>query len=323
MKKLLSLGMVPLLLVLSSCGGGGDGKRFMTIGTGGMTGVYYPTGQAIATIVNQQEGAYRIRASAESTGGSVYNINAVLSGDLDFGIAQLDRQYQAWHGEGDWEGKPQKELRAVFGLHSEIVTLVAADDSGIAILQDLKGKRVNIGNPGSGHRGNALDILRTAGIDPETDLMAESLKAAEAPKMLQDGRIDAFFYTVGHPNGAINEVTAGKRKVHFVSITGMEALIEASPFYSTTVIPGDLYPMATGDGDVESIGMVTTLVTSSAVPDDIVYAVVKEVFTNLETFRTLHPALANLSIDAMRGGAAAEHHPGALKYFEELDRAGS
>ena len=314
--RLTLASLVPLVLALCSCGSG-EQKRFVTIGTGGMTGVYYPTGQAIATIVNEQQATYGIRASAESTGGSVYNINAVLSGDLDFGIAQSDRQYQAWHGEGDWEGNPRKELRAVFSLHPEVVTLVAADDSGIQTLQDLRGKRVNIGNPGSGHRGNALDILAAAGLDPETDLMVESLKASEAPKMLQDGRIDAFFYTVGHPNGAMNEVTAGKRKVHFVPITGMEALLEASPFYAKAVIPGDLYPMATGQGDVESIGMVTTLVTSSAVPDDIVYAVVKEVLSNLDTFRKLHPALAHLSEASVRSGASAPYHPGALKYFEE------
>lgn len=292
-------------------------RVFVTIGTGGITGVYYPVGGAIAKIVNQKRKEYGIRASVESTGGSVYNINAVLSGDLEFGIAQSDRQYQAWHGLADWDGKPQKKLRAVFSLHPEIVTLVASDSSGIQSLQDLKGKRVNIGNPGSGHRGNALDILAAAGIDWQKDIKAESLKAAEAPRMLQDGRIDAFFYTVGHPNGAIKEATSGKRRVHFVPVTGMDALLQKHPYYAEATIPASLYPMATGEKDVPSIGVVTTFVTRENVQLDVVYAIVKEVFANLEDFKTLHPALQTLTAESMLSGISAPLHPGAKKFYLE------
>ena len=297
----------------------GSRRKFVTIGTGGVTGVYYPVGGAISKMINRKSAEYGIRVSVESTGGSVYNINAVLSGDIEFGVAQSDRQYQAWHGEADWDGKPQKNLRAVFSLHPEIVTLVAADDSGIQTLADLKGKRVNIGNPGSGHRGNALHILAAAGIDPDKDLRAESLKAAEAPKMIQDDRIDAFFYTVGHPAGAIQEATSGKRKVHFVPITGMDALLEKHPYYASAVIPVEdkLYPMASSTKNVASIGVVTTFVTSSAVADDVVYAVVKEVFENLDEFKKLHPALGRLSHESMREGLTAPLHAGAERYYRE------
>mgnify|MGYP001824969874 CR=1 FL=1 len=290
----------------------------MTIGTGGVTGVYYPAGQAIATMVNAQQDTYHIKASAEATGGSVYNINAVLSGDLDFGIAQSDRGHQAWHGLADWEGDPQTRLRSVFSLHPEIVTLVAAEDSGIRELDDLRGKRVNIGNPGSGHRGNATDALRTAGIDPETDLSAQSLKAADAPKMLQDGRIDAFFYTVGHPNGAINEATAGKRTVRFVPITGMGQLLQEAPYYSTATIPVAKYPRVANTNDVESIGMVTTFLTSDAVSEEAVYSLTKEVVSQIDEFRTLHPALESLTPAGMLEGLTAPIHPGAERCFREL-----
>ena len=314
---LVGLGAALLALFVASCGGSATPVAYVTIGTGGVTGVYYPTGQAIARMINTQQDTYHIKASAESTGGSVYNINAILSGDLDFGIAQSDRGYQAYHGLADWRGNPAVRLRSVFSLHSEIVTLVAADDSGISSLIDIKGKTVNIGNPGSGHRGNALDIFQTAGIDIANDITAESLKAAEAPKMLQDGRIDAFFYTVGHPNGAINEATAGKRKVHFVPIIGVETLRTEFPYYAEAMISGALYPQASNQTNVPSVGVVTMFLTSDAVPDDVVYAVVKEVVGNLDTFRATHPALNRLTPEGMLKGLTSPLHPGAKKYFRE------
>ncbi|MBN2125247.1 MAG: TAXI family TRAP transporter solute-binding subunit, partial [Deltaproteobacteria bacterium] len=173
---------------------------FVTIGTGGITGVYYPTGGAIAKIVNKKRKEYGIRATVESTGGSVFNVNAIMAGDLEFGVVQSDRQYQACNGLAEWkENGPQKDLRAVFTIHPESITLVAADDAGIKTIQDLKGKRVNIGNPGSGQRQNSIDALEAAGLNYEKDIIAESVVADEAPGLLQDGRIDAYFYTVGHP----------------------------------------------------------------------------------------------------------------------------
>ena len=240
---------------------------FVTIGTGGITGVYYPTGGAIAKIVNAKKDKYDIRATVESTGASVFNINAIMAGDLEFGIAQADRQYQAYNGLSEWEGKPQKDLRAVFALAPEAVTFVAAEDSGIKSLKDAKGKVVNIGNPGSGNRQNAIDVFEAAGINIEKDLKAESIKAADAPRMLQDGRIDGFFYTVGHPNGNIKEATAGKRKTRIVSITDIEPLVKKFPYYSLTNIDMAQYPEATNANEkVTTVGMLATFVTSAKVP---------------------------------------------------------
>ena len=291
---------------------------YVTIGTGSMTGVYYPTGNAIAKMINEEKKKYGIRASVESTAGSVYNINAVLGGDLTFGIAQSDRQYQASKGLQEWKAQgPQKKLRAVCSFHPEIISLVAAADSGIKTLKDLKGKRVNIGNPGSGQRGNSIDVLAQAGIDVEKDLKVESLTASEAPKMVQDNRIEAFFYTVGHPSGAITEATTGRRKVSFIPITGMEALLKRSPFYAVAQIPVGKYPQAVNDKDVPSIGVKATLVTSSDVADATVYAITKELFENLETFKKLHPAFESLTTENMLEGLSAPLHPGAEKYFRE------
>ena len=295
--------------------------KYVTIGTGGVTGVYYPTGGAIGRIVNKKKDEYGIRVTVESTGGSVFNVNAVMSGDLEFGIVQSDRQYQAVNGLAEWEAKgKQEKLRAVCSFHPESITLVASVESGAAAIEDLKGKRVNIGNPGSGQRQNSIDALNSVGINFESDIKAEGLKAAEAPKMLQDGRIDAFFYTVGHPSGAIKEATSGRSKVRFISVegAGLDALIAENPFYAKAFVPVALYPQAENTEDVPTFGVKATFVTSADVPDDVVYAITKEVFDNLEDFKKLHPAYAVLTKENMLEGLSAPLHPGALKYFQEV-----
>ena len=292
---------------------------FVTIGTGGITGVYYPTGNAIAKFVNKKDAVYNIQCTVESTAGSVYNVNAVMSGDLDFGVVQSDRQYQAIKGLAEWKDQgPQKELRAVFSIHPESVTLLAAANADVYTIKDLKGKRVNIGNPGSGQRQNALDALKAAGLNYETDLYAENVKAAEAPGLLQDERIDAFFYTVGHPSGAIKEATAGATKVRFVAIPDVDQLLEQYPYYAKSVIPIKHYPGALNEKDIRTFGVKATFVTSSKVPDNVVYAFTREVFENLEEFKTLHPAYDVLTKENMLEGLSAPLHPGAIRYYKEV-----
>lgn len=295
-------------------------KEFVTIGTGGVTGIYYPTGGAIAKLVNEKRDVYNVRASVESTGGSVFNVNALLSGDIEFGIVQSDTQYRALNGLKEWEKDgPQKTLRSVFSIHAEAVTLVASEKSKIKNLKDVKGKIVNIGNHGSGHRNNALDIFSIIGLDWQKDFKAESLKAAEAPKMLQDGRIDAFFYTVGHPSGAMTEATSGRQKVRFIPIKRkVRALLKKYPYYARTKIPKNTYPMAVnGNKDIPTIGVKATLLTSSNVSDKVVYAVTKQVFDNLDKFKKLHPAFSQLTREGMLKGLSAPLHSGALKYYKE------
>jgi len=295
--------------------------RFVTIGTGGVTGVYYPTGGAIGKIVNKKKEQYNLRVTVESTGGSVFNVNAVMAGDLEFGIVQSDRQYQAWNGIKDWEQRgPQKKLRAICSFHPESIVLVAGDDAGIETFMDLRGKHVNIGNPGSGQRGNSTDALAACDIDFKTDMRAEGLKADESAKFLQDGRIDAFFYTVGHPNGSIKEATSGRRKVHFVPVTGacIDKLVAKWPYYAKAYIPIKFYPMARNKKNVDTFAVKATFVTSADVPDDIVYAITKEVFDNLEAFKKLHPAYGILTRQNMLEALSAPIHPGAMKYYKEV-----
>lgn len=293
---------------------------FITIGTGGITGVYYPVGGAIAKILNNHKDIYGLRATAEASGASVYNIAALMSREMDFAFAQADCQYQAYSGLSEWAGRPQKDLRAVFSLAPEMVTLVVAANSDIYSLADLKGKAVNIGNLGSGNRQNSIDVLWAAGFDYQTDLSTVSIKAADAPRLVQDGRLDGFFYTVGHPNNNIREATSGQRKVRIVPIPDLMTLPEKFPYYIIADIDMSQYPGAANvaDGKVPTVAMLATMVTSSSVPDDVVYRLTKAVFENLKELKAMHPALRDLTPKGMLQGHTAPLHPGAVKYYKEV-----
>lgn len=318
MKKLCTMFTIAVFLLVSSVTVWAAKYTFVTIGTGGVTGVYYPTGGAIARMVNKKRAEYKIRATVESTGGSVYNVNAIMAGDLEFGVVQSDRAAQAYEGSADWQDKgAQKKLRSVFSIHPESVTLIVSSESKIDTCSDLKGKRIAVGNPGSGTVLNSLDALSTCGLTFEDLAAAEGLKASEGSKMLQDGRIDGYFYTVGHPNGSIKEAVAGRVKVNFVSFPNSDALLKKHSYYAKTDIPVDLYPGVMNEKDVTTFGVKATLLTSSDVSDDIVYAITKEVFDNFEVFKQLHPAYSHLTKKQMLDGLTAPIHPGALKYFKE------
>ncbi len=309
-------------LLLMSCSGGKSDKsvpkktRYVTIGTGGVTGVYYPTGGAIAKIVNNRSSEYGIKATAEATGGSVFNINAVLAGDLDLGIAQSDRQYQAYHGKAEWEGNPHKNLRSLFSLHAEAVTLIASVPSGIVTPLDMKGKRIAIGNLGSGHRGNAIDALGAYGIGLD-EIMPEDLKPAECAGTLQDGRIDAYFYTVGHPNGSIKEAVAGTTPVMFVSISKIDDLLAKYSYYAPAEIDIKHYDGVANSSNAKTFGVKATIVCTAEAEDDLIYSITREVFENFRSFTSLHPALESLEKAQLLEGLTAPIHDGAHKYFVE------
>jgi TRAP transporter TAXI family solute receptor len=282
--------------------------------------VYYPAGGAIAKLVNKQRKMYNIRVTVVATGGSVDNINAVISGELTFGIAQSDRQFQAFRGMAEWRtAGPQTDLRSVFTVHAETVCLVAATDAGIRSVADLKGKRVSIGNIGSGYRQNAIDALVANNLDYKVDLQVESTGPFEAPGLLQDGRIDAFFYTVGHPNDALREATGGRRKVRFIPIENIDNLIRLFPYYTKATVPVWYYPGAVNHSGVQTFGVKATLVTSAKVPNRVVFAVTKEVLDNIDVFRELHPACGNLKVEDMVMDLSAPIHPGAMWYYQEID----
>jgi TRAP transporter TAXI family solute receptor len=293
-------------------------EEFITIGTGGVTGVYYPTGGAICRLVNKGRKEHGIRCSVESTGGSVYNINTIREGELEFGVAQSDWQYHAYNGTSKFEDKGAFEgLRAVFSVHPEPFTLVARADAGISSFADLKGKRVNIGNPGSGQRGTMEVLLEEMGWTTDDFALATELKAAEQSAALCDNQIDAMVYTVGHPSGSIQEATTACDSV-LVNVSGeaVDKLIADNSFYRSASIPGGMYRGS--DADTATFGVGATFVTSDAVSEEAVYAVVSSVFNNIDDFKKLHPAFAHLDPKAMAtAGLSAPLHPGAAKYYKE------
>jgi hypothetical protein len=291
---------------------------FVTIGTGGVTGVYYPTGGAIARLVNKGRKEHGIRASVESTGGSVYNLNAIAAGELDMGVAQSDWQYHAYNGTSKFADKgPNKELRAVFSVHPEPFTVVARNDSGVTDFMQLKGKRVNIGNPGSGQRGTMEVLMGVLGWTNDDFKLASELKAAEQSSALCDNKIDAMVYTVGHPNGSIKEATTSCDAV-IVSVTGMavEKLVNDNDYYRMATIPGGMYRGTATD--TRTFGVGATFVSSTKVPEKVIYEIVKAVFENFDSFKKLHPAFGVLKKEEMiKDGLSAPLHDGAKKYYKE------
>ncbi|WP_322097206.1 TAXI family TRAP transporter solute-binding subunit [Pelagibius sp. Alg239-R121] len=292
--------------------------KFVTIGTGGQTGVYYVVGGSICRLVNRGTKNHNIKCT-HTTGGSVANINGVRAGDLNMGVAQSDWQYHAYNGTAPdkFPDGAFKDLRAVFSVHPEPFTVVARADSGIKTFEDLKGKRVNVGNPGSGQRGTMEVVMKEMGWTMDDFKLASELKSAEQSQALCDNKIDAMVFTVGHPSGSIKEATTSCESI-LVPVTGpaIDKLVNDNAYYATATVAGGTY---TGtDSDTETFGVGATFVTSTATDEETVYQMVKAVFDNFDRFKKLHPAFANLEPGKMiKNNLSAPLHDGAVKYYKE------
>jgi TRAP transporter TAXI family solute receptor len=292
-------------------------QKFVTIGTGGVTGVYYAAGGAICRLVNKDRKAHGIRCSVESTGGSVFNVNTIQGGELDFGMAQSDVQYNAYKGEAGFKGKAIADLRAVFSVHPEPFTVAARKEINAKAFTDLKGKRLNVGNPGSGTRASMDELLAALGWTMKDFSLASELKADEHGPALCDNKIDAFFYGVGHPSANIQDPTTACG-AKLVALTGpaVDKLVGAHPYYAKVNIPGGIY--AGNPNPTPTYGVMATMVTSAKVPADMVYQIVKATFDNFDEFKKLHPAFAALDPKEMiKNGLSAPLHDGAAKYYKE------
>lgn len=318
MKVLSKVALASLLAASLSSGSAlAAGQQFISIGTGGVTGVYYPTGGAICRLVNKNRKEHGIRCSAESTGGSIYNINTIRAGELEFGVAQSDWQYHAYNGTSKFADQgAYKDLRAVFSVHPEPVTVIASDGSGVKELSDVKGKRMNIGNPGSGTRGTWEVIEEAMGWSRNDLKLAAEMKSAETGQAVCDGKIDAYFWLVGHPS-ALTQESLATCDAHLVHVKGpaIDKLVKENSFYRKATIPAGMY---NNKEDIQTFGVGATFVSSASVPDNVVYTVVKAVFENFDDFKKLHPAFANLTEKEMITDAiSAPLHSGAVKYYKE------
>jgi hypothetical protein len=294
-------------------------EKFVTIGTGGQTGVYYVVGQSICRLVNRNQDAHGIKCTAPSTGGSVANLNALATGEQDMGVVQSDWQYHAYNGTAPdkFPEGANKELRAVFSVHPEPFTVVARKDSGIKTFDDLKGMRVNVGNPGSGARGTMEVLMEKLGWQMSDFKLASELQSAEQAAALCDNKIDAIVFTVGHPSGTIKEATTSCESV-IIPVTGaaIDSLVSENAYYARATIVGGTY-----DGtaeDVETFGVGATFVSSTKADEETIYQVVKAVFDDFDRFKKLHPAFANLKEqDMITNNISAPLHPGAERYYKE------
>ena len=293
-------------------------QKFVTIGTGGVTGVYYAAGGAICRLMNKERAKHGIRCSVESTGGSVYNVNTIKAGELDFGVAQSDIQYNAVKGLAQFkEGGAHADLRAVFSVYPEALTVAARKESGVKKFEDFKGKRFNVGNPGSGTRLTIDMLMAALGMKTSDFSLTSELKPDEHGAALCDNKIDGFAYVVGHPAANIQDphTTCGAK---LVSITGpgVDKLLAQYPYFAPATIPGGMY--ANNPEPTQTFGVVASIVSSTRVPAETVYTLVKAVFENFDDFKKLHPAFANLQPkDMIKNGMTAPLHDGAVKYYKE------
>ncbi len=291
-------------------------SEFITIGTGGVTGTYYPTGAAICKLVNKYRKETKIRCSVESTAGSVYNVKTIQSGELDFAIAQSDVIYQAVHGTKKFEKSQIKKLRSIMAIYPELLTLVTRRDSNINKLSDIKNKRINLGNEGSGNESTSLALLKEIRIKKSDLKFAGTIEAIELPDVLKNNKIDGYFYMVGHPTANIKDA-ASFVDVKIVPLKGLKIdnLIKKYPYFAKANIPAGMYKG--NDKDIPTFGVKAVLVTSSEISQKAVYTIVKAIFENFDDFKKLHPAYSNITKKSLLDGLSAPLHKGAQKYYKE------
>jgi len=291
---------------------------FFTIGTGGVTGSYFPMGTVICRWINAVTNETNLHCNVQ-TGGSVTNINNIKNNNIAFGLAQSDAVHQAYHGTKRFEGKAYKELRSVMAIYPEMMALVVNKSAGIKTLRDIKGKAINLGEPGSGHEVTTMDIFREVGLFKEDLKWAGDLKGDDCPKKLGKNEIDGYFYMVGHPTANIR-LAADSTKIDLVPITGnaINRMIEKYPYYIKDIIPGGLY-----DGvnkDVLSIGVKAVLVTSAAASEKTVRLILETVLDNFSYLKHFHPLLRQRAVtkESLLEGLSAPLHPAAKKYYQEV-----
>lgn len=293
--------------------------EYISIGTGGVNGVYYPTGGAICHLANKVAGVDRLHCEVKSTPGSIYNLNAIKSGEIDLAVVQSDWQYHAYNGTSRFKNEGAfTELRSLFSVHAEPFTVLAREDANITSFEDIKGKRVNFGSPNSGQRATMdmlLELYEWSDADFEK---VASLNPSEQAQALCDKKVDVIVYVVGHPNSSIKEATSAcQTKLVNVTNPKLDDLIAKRSYYDTAVIPAQMYRGS--PENTHTFGVGATIVASTAMPEHVAYEIVKSVFESHDAFIRLHPAFTNLTKTAMVSQyLSAPLHPGAVRYYQEV-----
>jgi len=290
--------------------------EFITIGTGSVTGTYYPTGAAICKLVNKYKKVTNIRCSVESTAGSVYNINTLKSGELDFAIAQSDVVFQASKGTNKFKNRPIKKLKSIMAIYPELLTLVTREDANIKQLLDIKEKRINLGNIGSGNEATAMVLLKQSKIKKNDLKFAGEYEADAMPQALKDNKIDGYFYMVGHPTANVKEA-ANSIKMKIIPLDGsaVKNLITKYPYFTQEEIPKGMYK---GNPDsIKTFGVKAVLVTTSETSNKAVYTITKAILENFVIFKKFHSTYSNITKKSLLQGLSAPLHEGAQKYYKE------
>ncbi len=316
--RLISIFIVSAAMVLGAGAARPVQAEEIAIGTASRAGVYFQVGQAICRLLNAETAQHGMACKALPTEGSIYNLQQIRAGQLQLGVAQSDWQYHAANGSGKFKpAGPDTDLRALFSVHGEPFTVVVRRDAGIKSFDDLKGKRVNIGNPGSGQRATMEVLMDAKGWDKNVFALANELSASEQSLALCHDRVQAMVYTVGHPNASVAQAVNLCDAV-IVPVTGpaVDRLLADNPYYARTQVPGGAYQG--NPGPVDTFGVKATVVASAKLSPDTAYLLVKTVFENLDDFKKQHPAFADLEATNMtKDGLSAPLHEGALRYYRE------
>lgn len=306
---------VSTALVLASGGAMAQSGETLSIATGGTGGVYYPIGGGFAEIIGRHLDGYT--AVAEVTGASVENMALIHRGDTTMALVLADTAYQAYNGEGQFEGRRQvKNTRALASIYPNVIQIVTLADAGINSLQDLKGKRVSVGAPGSGTEVNSRAILESNGITQD-DFRAQRLNFNETADALRDGDIEAGLWSVGPPTSSIMSLAA-TREIALLSLSEEERAnaIEREPVFASFTVPGGTYEGV--DSDTVTLGIPNVLIVNADLDEDLAYNLTKLLFEKKDDLVAVHSAAENLTVDFTLEATPVPLHPGAIRYFEEI-----
>jgi len=314
-KRFVLCVVIVLALALAVPSVNAAGRRFLSIASGWVTGAYYPFAGAVSRVAWKSLKEKNIKVTAESSGASVANAKLIGKSDTDFALLQNDIASYAYYGKLMFD-KPIKSLLGCMTLYPETIQIVARKASNINSVADLRGKRVSIGPLGSGTTENAKQILAAWGMST-SDLKSQQLKASQAADYMKDGRLDAYFNTTAVGAAHIID-TCVLVPSNIVPITGPNAdkLMKEFTFYANDTIPPGIYKGV--DSPVKTIAVMAMMVARADLEEDIVYAVIKATYEDLDQVKKAHAKFKGIDVKNALVGMSVPLHPGAEKYFKEV-----